>query len=383
MSIIKKVLKQLILTGDDFADRLVVSHLRRGEVKKIKDKRRVEILKKTELSSEQKHKIDKLFQENYGEKIPYDWHRYFTAYTGNFDERYFPEILYVPEFEHFMNVNKSYCDVYADKNVIPLIAKATGIVTPETLFSCVYGMFRDRNNKVLSKTDFIEKASNIGNAFVKPSIDSSSGQGCAVIDLRNGKDIHSGKTVDELIEALGDNFVIQELVKSHKSISNIYPNSVNTFRVITYRWNSDIEVMPVIMRIGRGNSEVDNAHAGGIFIGVENDGTLKSTAFTEFRDTFNEHPNTHVVFKGYRIEHFDRIVEAAKMLHSTIPQLGIYNWDFTINEEGTPVLIEANTLSGSIWLAEMAHGIGVFGDKTEDVLKWIRHMKRLKKSNRM
>ena len=28
-------------------------------------------------------------------------------------------------------------------------------------------------------------------------------------------------------------------------------------------------------------------------------------------------------------------------MHTSIPQLGVYNWDFTIDEDETPVLIEA------------------------------------------
>ena len=56
--------------------------------------------------------------------------------------------------------------------------------------------------------------------------------------------------------------------------------------------------------------------------------------------------------------------------------------DFTINTDGDPVLIEANTEAGSIWMAQMSHGCGVFGDLTSDVLSWTGKMKRLKKSKR-
>ncbi len=33
-----------------------------------------------------------------------------------------------------------------------------------------------------------------------------------------------------------------------------------------------------------------------------------------------------------------------------IPQLGSYNWDFTLDGAGIPVLIEVNVNGGSIWL---------------------------------
>ena len=57
--------------------------------------------------------------------------------------------------------------------------------------------------------------------------------------------------------------------------------------------------------------------------------------------------------------------------------IGVVNWDFTIDSNGEPILIEANLDGGSIWLIEMAHGKGPFGDNTEDVLKWLRFMKKL------
>ena len=59
-------------------------------------------------------------------------------------------------------------------------------------------------------------------------------------------------------------------------------------------------------------------------------------------------------------------------MHAAIPQVGCINWDFTINEEGIPVLIEGNMLGGGIWVIEMVHGCGPFGQHTTDVLKWIR-----------
>ena len=62
--------------------------------------------------------------------------------------------------------------------------------------------------------------------------------------------------------------------------------------------------------------------------------------------------------------------------------LGVINWDFTINEAGEPLLIEANTRYGSIWLSQMAHGVGAFGAQTDEVLSWLKTMKRLSSSER-
>ena len=56
-----------------------------------------------DLSKDQKRKVDAFFKEHYGKKIPYFWHRMYTNYTGIFDEKYFPEILFSTELEEKLN----------------------------------------------------------------------------------------------------------------------------------------------------------------------------------------------------------------------------------------------------------------------------------------
>lgn len=51
-------------------------------------------------------------------------------------------------------------------------------------------------------------------------------------------------------------------------------------------------------------------------------------------------------------------------------------------KNGEPILIEANIIGGSIWLLQMAHGVGPFGDKTEEVLNWINFMRKIKSDER-
>lgn len=105
----------------------------------------------------------------------------------------------------------------------------------------------------------------------------------------------------EKLKELGKNFIVQERLVCSKSIASLYPHSVNTFRIMTYIWNNEIQVVPVIMRIGQHGSHLDNAHAGGMFIAVNNNETLHEKAFTEFKEEYIEHPDTHVVFNGYKI----------------------------------------------------------------------------------
>ena len=123
---------------------------------------------------------------------------------------------------------------------------------------------------------------------------------------------------------------------------------------------------------GGGNSHVDNAHAGGIFIGIKSDGTLCKEAYTEYGKKFEEHPYTKIKFNGYKINGFEKIKDVAISLHKKTPQLGTISWDITLNEKGIPVLVEANTYGSGIWIIQIPHGKGFFEDNTGEIIKLLK-----------
>lgn len=334
-----------------------------AEIAKFEDPRRKKIYESVTLTPEQEKQIDDIYITHYGKKIPYIWHRHYTAFTGKFDPFYIPELLFIPEFEYYMNSNRAYISAFEDKNVLSLLAKSVGVYMPQSIISCANGILRDSTFASITWDDAVNVMPD-GTCFAKPTTDSGSGKGCRLFD--------KGKDKISLLKSMGDNFVVQERIICSDDIRCIYPGSVNTFRVITYIWDGKIQIAPVIMRIGRNGSYLDNAHAGGIFIAVSNDGTLHKMAFTEFRDVFYEHPDTHVIFEGYKIHNFEEVLNSAVKMHMALPQLGVINWDFTIDKENKPVLIEANTSDGSIWLPQMAWGKGVFGKDTISILEWLR-----------
>lgn len=375
----KKEIKQFLLGQLDNLEHI---NAVMGEKKKFRDKRRIEICNSTKLSQEQIDSVEKLYKNNYGKKIPLTWHKSYTAYTGRFDKYYFPEILYIPEFERYMNYNQSLANVLEDKNLLYVFAKASNVRMPRMYLSCQAGIYKDAENKVLDFEKACSLISNIGVCFAKPSIGTDSGRGCEVYCLVNGTDTKSGKTSDMILKDLGKDFTIQERLVCHESIRKIYDGSVNTFRIMTYRWKNQIIVAPIIMKIGRGGSYLDNAHAGGMFIALSDDGTLHKTAFTEFKEEFVEHPDSKLKFEGYRIPLLPNVVDAVKKMHYSLPAIGVINWDMTLDESGQPVLIEANVNGGSIWLFQMAHGCGVFGERTPEILRWLHKMNETKYSDR-
>lgn len=370
----RKRIKMMLL---GFLDRLEQMNATRVEKTKYQDKRRIEKYKSIILTKEQINEINDLYISNYGKRIPTTWHRSYTAYSGTFDKYYFPEVLYIPRFERYMNFDRGLASVLENKNLLYAFAEFCKVKMPSRILSCQEGLFSGRDGTTLTFDEAVELLSDIGNCFAKPSIGTDSGRGCKVYNFKSGVDSNSQVTCQEALTDLGNNFTVQERLVCHESIRKLYSGSVNTFRIMTYRWHNTIESVPVIMRIGRNGSYLDNAHAGGMFIAVSPDGTLHEKAFTEFESSFTEHPDTKVVFKDYKIDQVPMLVETAKIIHSSLPSVGVVNWDMTIDENGDPVLIEANVIGGSIWLFQIAHGKGVFGEKTPEILRWIKKMDQM------
>lgn len=275
-----------------------------------------------------------------------------------------------------MNYDNGLNSVLSDKNLFALVAKGVGIKTPNIYLCNAQGMLVGKDGISMGKAEAIERISNIGDAFCKPTIETNSGKGCFAVNMHNGFDIISGNSAKSIIESLGDNFAIQEKIICHEQVKRLHPNSCNTFRIITYRWKDQYYVCPSAMRIGVSGKCVDNANAGGIFVAIEPNGQLHRFAFRKNCEKFEYHPDTKIKFSETKIDGFTLCVNAALKLHQSIPQIGIVHWDFTLDQNNTPVVIEGNVRGGSLWIPQMGHGKGVFGERTIDILNWISSIEK-------
>lgn len=189
--------------------------------------------------------------------------------------------------------------------------------------------------------------------------------------MDNGIDIISGQSAKEIILKSGKDFNVQELVKNSKELCSLHASSINTFRIVTYILNDKVFHGPALLRIGRNGNRCDNAHQGGIFVGINDEGNLLDCAYTEFQERFDVHPDSGVRFSGFCVPDFSKVLNAVHELHQRIPQIKLISWDATINNKGEIVIIEMNLIGQSVWLPQIAHGKGLFGDNTEDILRLI------------
>ncbi len=240
----------------------------------------------------------------------------------------------------------------------------------------IEGRYFDGSRKPITKKVAIQIVNELSktriSAVLKVTVDTSSGRGVRLLDLKDGVDQTSKESIEVLFEKMGNNLVLQESIRQHPQISRIYPHSINTLRVISYQINDEIFIAPITLRIGQGGNKVDNAHAGGMFVGVKDNGKLCAEAFTEYQKRYRNHPDTGVVFDGYQLPFIDEIKRAAVELHMRIPMFQFVSWDMSVSDDNKIVLVEANLCTQSVWFPQMAHGKSLFGDHTAAFLKQAR-----------
>ena len=367
MSIFKAIERALEAAITFFWRLFILIH----ELKNIWAKR--SLVRSFEPTAEQAREAKEYWKGVLGHPLPLWWHRLYASYTGRFDPRYIPEILFAVRLEpNAFN----YADARAldDKAYLQLFA-GDGMRVPIEYAFCRAGVI-SVGGGVLPMSRFCDEFGNIGPCVIKRTRDTSSGRDVFVADLVGGVDRNSGLSVEDIAGRLGDDWVCQERVVQHESIAAIYPDAVNTMRIVTYMTNEGVGVCPVALRIGRNGARVDNAHAGGMFVHVRADGALGSEAYTEFQERFREHPGTGISFGDCRIVGVDLAIEACRRQHLALGELGFISWDVCIDEAGQPVFIEVNLVSQAVWFPQMASGEAMFGDDTASVVRRYRNRRR-------
>jgi len=178
------------------------------------------------------------------------------------------------------------------------------------------------------------------------------GAGIAIFDTAEITDVAAWRA--ERVEK--DQTLLEQVLDQHDDLNAIYPDSVNTVRMITYRDPRDqLHVIASVLRIGNG-AVIDNFASGGMFTMLDDDGIALYPGVDKQSNIFRQHPVTGTTIEGVQVPYYsevvDMIADAAKRL-PTVPYVG---WDIAITPEG-PALIEANHNSSVFQMKPSASGI--------------------------
>lgn len=174
-----------------------------------------------------------------------------------------------------------------------------------------------------------------------------------------------------LDDNIGSNYTVQQCLEQSPFMSHFCSTAVNTIRVAMYKSEktNEVNVLNSIMRIGSNGSYVDNAHAGGCFIGVYPDGKLG-------KYLCNQHGERFTVFNGidfaktdFVIPDIEKIWEFSRKVTSCIPHMRLVQLDIAVDKDGNPRLIEYNIRAFSPWLYQFTTG-PAFGKYTEEIINY-------------
>lgn len=305
-------------------------------------------------------------------------YRLFSKYMGNVPY-IIPDYIGTEIIAYYLNPCR-YNDFYEDKNAYNSYILIDGAL-PRTYANRIGGgnILLTENGigfsgNQMSLTSYLEKL-DVEKFILKPTIDSCSGHGVMVFSKQNN--VYESTKGDVLsnsfLEEYGDDYILQEAITQHPELGKFNPTSVNTLRICTYRSIKDesIEVTGALIRIGKQGEIVDNAHAGGCFVGIDiQSGNLLHYACDQYGNTYKTW-NTISFEDNHTIPNWDKVKEFAKKVASYNQHCRLLALDVTVDTKGNPRLIEINIGGFSFWLFLFC-GQDVFAGETQSVIDFCK-----------
>ena len=269
-----------------------------------------------------------------------------SRYVGLTNSRYWP----------YENNDPKFSVALSDKYIQKSLLIGFGLPTPELLGTA--GRHFDITDEI-SLSRFLSTCSD--DIVIKP-VSSSGGDRILVLTHVAGSITCSGEkiSVDELWAHLRVNwergFLIEKKVRNTNEIDILYPDSLNTFRVVTIKTRDGTWHSPACaLKLGRGGSNVDNLAAGGLQISFDSSGTSCSAYDHIAHKEITHHPDTKAALVGIKLDCYRDVINLGLRASRKFGFLGTIGWDIAMTDRGA-MIIEGNTL----WAPKFQIPIGGF-----------------------
>ena len=193
-----------------------------------------------------------------------------------------------------------------------------------------------------------------------------------------GRGIEKWVVTDENVNELYKRFqkepaVLDELVEQHSLLAKLNPSSVNTVRIFTLMIGNECELIGAALRMGNGNTVIDNYSAGGLVgsINLET-GRVIDDAEDAAGKRYSVHPISKVKMKDFEIPNWEKVIQFVEECAANYP-LKYVAWDIAVREADC-VLIEANP-NGMANVIQIA-GAGGRKKQYEDLKKRLEEARR-------
>jgi hypothetical protein len=317
------------------------------------------------LTAEQKKDICDFWERISGTKKKYFDFLWYEVYNGVCQDPaklkyYIPNDFYYCYVDYFF-ANDHYGRRFDDKTLYQLYFPE--IKHPETIVRKSGEDMLDSQYQIISIDKAMQLCHEAGTVIYKNAREASGGKSIRFWSVGD----------DELFlrsMLSSGNYVIQKLIRQHQMLNYIHAASVNTIRLLTLQFKSQVHVVSAILRMGSNGKKVDNGSSGGMFCGILPDGQLRPTA-TDFSGRSYTHHPQGACFAEVKIPNYQKICSLVKQMAPRLENVTrLISWDIAVGEDGEPILVEPNLYYGGCNVHQLCNG-PIFGDMTEEVLRYL------------
>jgi len=281
-----------------------------------------------------KKEIKAYARERYGSKAYWPYLAFYTELRGAFKKGWLPYDYW--RYDVLPGLNPRYLSYISDQKSFDHVLFGDFAIRP--LFVFISGNYYNADLELFEMGELKKFLSEYNDMLVVKE-----GRGTHGLQVRM---VHSSEFDPAGLRA-GINYVIQPFVKQYKTISDLYPHSINTFRAVTYlRPDGSIHVKSIILRFGINGMKIDNLSSGGHFIYFDASGKPTGNGYNLMGIIQGErHVNTGYRYSDMKLPMYQEIGRSCIAAHKKYPYLRVIGWDIFLNEKGEPKLIEWNAVN--------------------------------------
>lgn len=322
-----------------------------------------------DISENEKKEID-LYWGQYGIKLPdYDWHRMYYYVTGNHNPAFVPDLVAGLIVYEYYN-DRTYETAWRDKNMFDRFLPE--VPFPKTVLKKIRGRWLV-DNKYYPENDYEYVVDRLYHyavhehnyVIIKGSRDTGFGKGVKKYCIDSCQ-----KAADALAEwANSTDFIVQECISQHRTMSAFNSSSTNMIRVYSWRHENSVDVIFATVRAGIEGSVTDVCFVNGEervnLVGITSDGYFRNEMLNQDGVKIKE------LDSGVKVPAWEDIIRIVKESHLLIDNFDIIGWDFTVDENGHPVCLEFNISWPGTTLYQYVNG-PLWGDKTDEILSFLK-----------
>lgn len=238
---------------------------------------------------------------------------------------------------------EEYKIIFDDKEVCYLVCKSLGLPLPDQV-----GLLDPDADYTADLEKMLDK--NRDQALIIKPVRGAGGKGIHLAHKnKRGIEIKEGEKIVSLEKFfLQQRSVIEIYLEQHPKL-NFGSKSFNTIRIVTLLTKYDgVLILGGFLRIGLGDSYLDNTSAGGVTVGINiENGLLSDVAYDFSSKVYKNPPGLNIEFAGTLIPFWGDVISLAEKVQNNFCFYKLLGLDIGITPMG-PVLVEINPAHDNI-----------------------------------